>query len=100
MLTEKNLKYKSTPGQDGMILNEDEKYKICIGLDLKKITATKKIIQILFYKIYFGFSPKDINYLKRNHLFMTFFLNKYQKTLPTPDGKFLLSNLYSIMSFV
>ena len=58
MLTTRNLKFKSSPGQAGMILNEDEMYKIINGLDQNKITITKDIIQLLYDKGLFDSFPQ------------------------------------------
>ena len=45
MLTVRNLKFMSTPGQAGMILNENEINNILNSLDQNKITLTNNIIQ-------------------------------------------------------
>ena len=50
MLTVQNRKFMSTPGQVGMILNEDEINNIPNGLDQNKITITNIIIQLLYDK--------------------------------------------------
>ena len=47
VLTVRNLKFMSTPGQAGMILNESEKDNNLNSLDQNKITITNNIIQLL-----------------------------------------------------
>ena len=42
-----NLKFMSTPGQVGIVLNENEINNILNGLDQTKITLTSNIIQLL-----------------------------------------------------
>ena len=67
MLTVRNVKFMSTPGQAGMSLNENEIKKIFNNLDQNKITITNNIIQLLFDKSLFdSFPNKDqafANYL-------------------------------------
>ena len=48
MLTVRNLKFVSTAGQAGMILNEDEIKNILKSLDQNIITITNNIIQPLY----------------------------------------------------
>ena len=43
MLTVRNLKFMSTPGHAGMILNENEINNILNSLDQNKITVTNNI---------------------------------------------------------
>ena len=50
LLTVHNLQFMSTPGQAGMILNENEINNILNNLDQNKITLTNNIIQLLFNK--------------------------------------------------
>ena len=50
MLTVRNLKFLSSVGQAGMILNENEINKIFNNLDQNKITITNNIIQLLYDK--------------------------------------------------
>ena len=67
MLTVRNLKFMSTPGQAGMILNEDEINNILNSLDQNKITITNNMIQLLYDKgLFDSFPNKDqafANYL-------------------------------------
>ena len=67
MLTGRNLKFLSSVGQAGMILNENEIIKIFNNLDQNKITITNNIIQLLYDKgLFDSFSNKDqafANYL-------------------------------------
>ena len=58
MLTVQTLKFMSTPGQAGMILNENEIIKIFNSPDQNKITTTNNIIQLLYDK---GFSDSFPN---------------------------------------
>ena len=84
----------STPGQAGMILNENEMSKILNGLDQNKITITNNIIQLLYDKgLFDSFPNKDQAFA--NHLtFSETYLNeKYGKTMPTSDGEYYLSDL-------
>ena len=70
MLTVRNLKFLSSVGQAGMILNENEINKIFNGLDQNKITITNNIIQLLYDKgLFDSFPNKDqafANYLLVN----------------------------------
>ena len=50
MLTVQNLKFLSSPGQAGRILNEDEINNTFDSLDPNKITITNNIIRMLFDK--------------------------------------------------
>ena len=67
MLTVRKLKFMSTPGQAGMILNENEINNILNSLDQNKNTITNNIIQLLYNKGLFDYFPnKDqafANYL-------------------------------------
>ena len=94
MLTTRNLKFKSSPGQAGMILNEDEIYKIINGLDQNKITITKDIIQLLYDKgLFDSFPNKDQAFEKYLTFSETYLLEKYGKTIRTSDGEYYLSDL-------
>ena len=88
MLTVQNLKFMSTPGQAGMILNENENNKIFNSLDQNKITITNNIIQLLYDKgLFDSFPNKDqafANYLTFSE---TYLKEKYGKTIPTSDGE-------------
>ena len=67
MLTVRNLKFMSTPGQAGMILYENEINNILNSLDQNQITITNNIIQLLYNKgLFDSFPNKDqafANYL-------------------------------------
>ena len=67
MLTVRNKKFMSTPGQAGMILNENKINNIFNGPDQKKVTITNNIIQLLYDKgLFDSFPNKDqafANYL-------------------------------------
>ena len=67
MLTVRNLKFLSSVGQAGMILNENEIKNILNSLDQNKITITNNIIQLLYDKgLFDSFPNKDqafANYL-------------------------------------
>ena len=67
MLTVRNLKFLSSVGQAGKILNENEINRIFNNLDQNKITITNNIIQLLYDKSLFdSFPNKDqafANYL-------------------------------------
>ena len=79
MLTVQNLKFMSSPGQAGMILNENEINKIFNSLDQNKITITNNIIQQAF-----------ANYLTFSE---TYLKEKNGKTIPTSDGEYYLSDI-------
>ena len=98
MLTVHNLKFLSTPGQAGMILNEDEMYKLFNGLHENKITITKNIIQLLYDKgLFDSFPNKDQAFEQYLTFSEAHLLEKYGKTIPTSDGEYYLSDLeYSI----
>ena len=51
MLTVRNLKFLSSVGQAGMILNENEIIKIFNSLDQNKITISNNIIQLPYDKV-------------------------------------------------
>ena len=84
----------STPGQAGMILNEDEINNILNSLDQNKFTITNKIIQLIYDKgLFDSFPIKDqafANYLTFSE---TYLQEKYGKTIPTSDGEYHLSDL-------
>ena len=67
MLTVRNLKFMSTPGLAGMILNENEINNIPNSLDQNKTTITNNIFQLLYNKgLVDSFPNKDqasANYL-------------------------------------
>ena len=67
MLTVRNLKFLSSVGPAGMILNENEINNILNSLDQNKITITNNIIQLLYDKgLFDSFPNKDqafANYL-------------------------------------
>ena len=94
MLTVRNLKFMSTPGQAGMILNENEINKNFINLDQNKIIITNNIIQLFYDKgLFDSFPNKDqafANYLTFSE---TYLKEKYGKTIPTSDGEYYLSDL-------
>ena len=94
MLTVRNLKFMSTPGQAGMILNENEINNILNSLDQNKITITNNIIQLLYNKgLFDSFPNKDQafpNYLTFSESYLK---EKYGKTIPTSDGEYYLSDL-------
>ena len=94
MLTVRNLKFMSTPGQAGMILNENEINNILNSLDQNKITITNNIIQLLYNKgLFDSFPNKDqafANYLTFSESYLK---EKYGKTIPTSDGEYYLSDL-------
>ena len=94
MLTTRNLKFKSVPGQSGMILNEDEINKIINGLDQNKITITKDVIQLLYDKgLFDSFPNKDQAFEKYLTFSEAYLFEKYGKTIPTSDGEYYLSDL-------
>ena len=65
MLTPGNLKFVLGPGQAGMILNEDEIYKILKGLDQNNITIINNIIELFCGKgLFVSFFPLKIKYLQ------------------------------------
>ena len=94
MLTVCNLKFLSSVGQAGMILNENEIDKIFNNLDQNKITRTNNIIQLLYDKgLFDSFPNKDqafANYLTFSESYLK---EKYGKTIPTSDGEYYLSDL-------
>ena len=93
-LTVRNLKFMSTPGQAGMILNENEINNIPYSLDQNKITITNNIFQLLNDKgLFDSFPNKDqafANYLTFSE---TYLKEKYGKTIHTSDGEYYLSDL-------
>ena len=98
MLTVRNLKFMSTPGQAGMILKENEINNILNSLDQNKITITNNIIQLLYDKGFFdSFPNKDqafANYLTFSEIYSK---EKYGKTIHTSVDEYYLSDLeYSI----
>ena len=94
LLTVRNLKFLSSVGQAGMILNENEINKIFNSLDQNKITITNNIIQLLYDKgLFDSFPNKDqafANYLTFSESYLK---EKYGKTIPTSDGEYYLSDL-------
>ena len=94
MLTVRNLKFLSSVGQAGMILNENEINKIFNNLDQNKITITNNRIQLLYDKgLFDSFLNKDqafANYLTFSESYLK---EKYGKTIPTSDGENYLSDL-------
>ena len=90
----RNLKFLSSVGQAGMILNENEINKIFNNIDQNKITITNNIIQLLYDKgLFDSFPNKDqafANYLTFSECYLK---EKYGKTLPTSDGEYYLSDL-------
>ena len=55
----------STPGQAGMILNENEINNILESLDQNKITTTNNLIQLLYDKgLFDSFPNKDQSFCK------------------------------------
>ena len=94
MLTVRNLKFMSTPGQAGMILNENEIKNILNSLDQKKITITNNIIQLLYNKgLFDSFPNKDHTFATYLTFSETYLKEKYGKTIPTSDGELYLSVL-------
>ena len=94
MLTVRNLKFLSSVGQAGMILNENEINKIFNGLDQNKTTITNNIIQLPYDKGLFDSFPNKhqafANYLTFSESYLK---EKYGKTIPTSDGEYYLSDL-------
>ena len=94
MLTVRNLKFVSTAGQAGMILNEDEMNNNLNSLNQNKNTVTNNIIQLLYDKgLFESFPNKDqafANYLTFSE---THFSETYGKTIPASDGEYYLSDL-------
>ena len=81
MLTVRNSKFMSTPGQAGVILNENEINNILNSLDQNKISITNNIIQLLYNKGLFDSFPNKnqafANYLTFSEPFLK---EKYGKT--------------------
>ena len=94
MLTVQNLKFLSSPGQAGMILNQNEINDIFNSLDQNKITIANNIIQLLYDKgLFDSFPNKDqafANYLTFREPYLE---EKNGKTIPTSDGEYYLSDL-------
>ena len=94
MLTVRNLKFMSSVGQAGMILNENEINKIFNSVDQNKITITNNIIQLLYDKgLFDSFPNKDqafANYLTFSETYLS---AKYGKTIPTSNGEYYWSAL-------
>ena len=81
MLTVRNLKFLSSVGQAGMILNENEINKIFNNLDQNKITITNNIIQLLYDKGLFDSFPNKDQAFANNLTFSDCYLKeKYGKT--------------------
>ena len=94
MLTVRNLKFMSTPGQAGMILNENEINKIFNSLDQNKITITNNIIHLFYDKGLFDSFPNiDQAFAIYLTFSETYLKEKYGKTIPTADGDYYLSDL-------
>ena len=94
MLTVRNLKFISTPGHAGMILNENEINNILNSLDQNKITITNNIIQLLYDKgLFDSFPNKDQAFANYLIFSETYLLEKYGKTILTSDGEYYLSDL-------
>ena len=94
MLTVRNLKFLSTPGQAGMILNENEINNISNSLDQNKITITNNIVQLLDNNgLFDSFPNKDQASAKYLTFSESFLKEKYGKTKPTSDGEYYLSDL-------
>ena len=94
MLTVRNLKFMSTPGQAGMILNENETRNILNNLDQNKVTITNNIIQLLYDKSLFdSFPNKDQAFAKYRTFSEIYLKEKYGKTIPTSDCENYLSDL-------
>ena len=94
MLTVRNLKCMSTPGQAGLILNENEKNNIPNSLVQNKISVTSNINQLRYDTgLFESFPNKDqafANYLTFSE---THLLERYGKTIPSSDGEYYLSDL-------
>ena len=94
MLTVHNLKFVNEMGQAGMILNEDEMYKLFNALHENKINITNHIIQLLSDKgLFDSFPNKDQAFEQYLTFSETYLLEKYGKTIPTSDGEYFLSDL-------
>ena len=94
MLTVRNLKFVSEMGQAGMVLNEDEMYKLFNALHENKINITNQIIQLLYDKGSFdSFPNKDQAFEQYLTFSEAYLLEKYGKTIPTSDGEYYLSDL-------
>ena len=94
MLTVRNLKFLSSVGQAGMILNENEMNKIFNSLDQNKITITNNIIQLLYDKgLFDSFPNKDQAFANYQAFSESYLKEKYGKTIPTSDGEYYLSDL-------
>ena len=94
LLTVQNLKFMSTPGQAGTILNEDDMNNILCSLDQNKIFITNNIIQLLYDKgLFDSFPNKDqafANYLTFSE---TYLKEKYGQTISISDGEYYQSDL-------
>ena len=94
MLTVRNLKFMSTPGQAGMILYENEIKNVLNSLDQNKITITNNIIQLLHNNCLFDSFPNKDQAFANYLIFSESYLKKkYGKTIPTSDGEYYLSDL-------
>ena len=94
MLTVRNLKFRSSMGQAGMILNENEINKIFNSLDQNKITITNNKFQLLYDKgLFDSFPNKDQAFAKYLTFSESYLKEKYGKTIPTSDGEYYLSHL-------
>ena len=94
MLTVQNLTFMSSPGQAGIILNENVINNIFNSLDQNKITKTNNIIQLLYDKgLFDSFSNKDQAFATYLTFSETYLKEKFGKTKPTSNGKYYLSDL-------
>ena len=81
MITARNLKFVSSVGQAGMILNEDETNNIPKSPDQNIITITNNIIQLLYDKgLFDSFPNKDQAFANYLIFSETHLLEKYGKT--------------------
>ena len=78
MLTVPNLKFVSTPGQAGMILNENELNNNLNNLDQNKIIISNNIVQLLYDKgLFDSFPKKDQTFANYLTFSETYLLEKY-----------------------
>ena len=94
MLRVCNLKFMSTPGQAGMILNEKKINNFLNSPDQNKITITNNITQLLYDKgLFDSFLSKDQAFAKYLTFSETYLKENYAKTIPTSNGEYYLSDL-------
>ena len=94
MLKVHNLKFVGGMGQAGVILNEDEMYKLFNALHENKIIITNQIIQLFYDKGLFDSFPNKGQAFEQYLTFSeAYLLEKYGKTIPTSDGEYYLSDL-------